>query len=134
MTRQYGVSQLYVDSVSLIYMVVFVLFNFQADWLLDQVSFRGGILLGAWLTAIGALVRVGINRGLWLVLLGQGLLSLAQPLILNSCTKVAWQWFTEPNVQSLPAASGHRPAHHLQYCRHRHRLRAALPHRRRAGS
>ncbi|KAK2572381.1 Solute carrier family 49 member A3 [Acropora cervicornis] len=69
-------------------------------WILDVLGLRTGILLGAWLNGIGAVVRilsgmefVPSNFRFLVVVIGQTLAALAQPFLLCAPTKLAGVWF-----------------------------------------
>ena len=52
-------------------MVVYILFNFPANYALDKIGLRFGVILGTLLTAIGMWVKVLVNFHFNWVLVGQ---------------------------------------------------------------
>jgi cyanate permease len=90
--RHFDVSEGAVGWLSQVFPLLYVALAIPAGLALDR-RFRGALLLGAWLTALGGLVRLGSDT-FAAALAGQILIAIAQPLILNAVTKVA--------VTSLP--------------------------------
>ena len=89
----YGVSPLAIDSLSLIFMLIFLLVCIPASWVVDTRGLRAGLGTGAVLTAIFSLMKGIFPENFVLVAAAQTGLAVAQPFILNSATKVAAQWF-----------------------------------------
>ena len=58
----YGVGSSAISSIGVIFMAVFVLFNFPANIALDSIGLRFGVILGTSLTVAGMWVKVLINR------------------------------------------------------------------------
>ncbi|XP_060771110.1 solute carrier family 49 member A3 [Neoarius graeffei] len=91
-----------VNWLSVVYMVVAVPLSFITTWMLDTLGLCCTMILGSWLNMAGAVVRVvGVLSYLPqytmfpVVMTGQTLCSLAQPLIIFSPTKLAALWFPE---------------------------------------
>lgn len=84
--QHYGVSVSTVGWLAEIFPLIYVVVALPAGMLLDR-WFRGWLAIGAGLTAAGALLR--IDAGFGRVLAGQVVIALAQPLVLNSVTKLA---------------------------------------------
>lgn len=96
----YGESVNAINWLSIVFLLCYLLFGLVAVWILDVLGLRTGILLGAWLNAIGAGVRIlsGLdfvlpNIKFIVVMIGQTSASLAQPFLLGSPTKLAALWF-----------------------------------------
>ncbi|XP_041476852.1 solute carrier family 49 member A3-like isoform X1 [Lytechinus variegatus] len=89
-----------VNWLSTIYMVT-TPFGFVAVWLLDSYGLAPVIILGACCNTVGIVIRyVSVfsffsNYRYLVVMVGQGLASLAQPCFLFTPTKVAAVWFPE---------------------------------------
>jgi len=101
--RFYGVSDLSIGLLSMIFMVTFILFSVPASWVIDTYGLKVGVGVGAALTAV-----FGLTRGLFatdyrLVLASQVLASVGQPFIANAVTTVASKWFP---VDERATASG----------------------------
>ncbi len=89
----YGVSELGVGLLSLIFMIVYIFVSFPASWVIDTYGVRVGVGIGAALTGIFGLVRGLIGSNYTLVLVAQIMLAIAQPFILNAVTTIAARWF-----------------------------------------
>lgn len=89
----YGVSDLAIAVLPMTFMLVFIPLSLPAAWVIDTYGFRRAMSVGVILMSI-----FGIGRGLAgdsypLVLLATIGIAVAQPLLLNSWTKVAANWF-----------------------------------------
>ncbi len=89
----YGVSELSIGLLSLIFMVVYILVSFPASWVIDTYGVRVGVGIGAALTGIFGLVRGFVGSDYGLVLFAQIILAIAQPFILNAITTLSARWF-----------------------------------------
>jgi predicted MFS family arabinose efflux permease len=90
--RHYGVSVSTVGWLAEIFPLLYVVVALPAGVLLDR-WFRGWLSVGAVLTAAGALLR--LDGGFGRVLLGQVVIAVAQPFVLNALTKVASGYLPE---------------------------------------
>uniref|UniRef100_A0A8C4A730 Major facilitator superfamily (MFS) profile domain-containing protein n=1 Tax=Denticeps clupeoides TaxID=299321 RepID=A0A8C4A730_9TELE len=97
-----GVSLYQVNWLSMVYMVVAIPVSCGTTWMIDKWGLRITLVLGSWLNMIGSIVRMtGALATVpdWLrfplVLVGQTVCSLAQPLVIFSPTKLAALWFPE---------------------------------------
>ncbi|TSK45880.1 Major facilitator superfamily domain-containing protein 7 [Bagarius yarrelli] len=91
-----------VNWLSVVYMVVAIPLSFITTWMLDTWGLRPTMILGSWLNMAGSVLRVvGVLSYLpvytWfpIVMTGQVLCALAQPLVIFSPTKLAALWFPE---------------------------------------
>eukprot|EP01102_Stenamoeba_stenopodia_P022343 TRINITY_DN9270_c0_g1_i1.p1 TRINITY_DN9270_c0_g1~~TRINITY_DN9270_c0_g1_i1.p1 ORF type:complete len:481 (-),score=85.98 TRINITY_DN9270_c0_g1_i1:115-1557(-) len=93
----YGVTPFWVDSLSLVFMVAYIPCFFLASWSLDSIGLRFGLIVGALITAMGAVIRAGAVTGdtFWVLFVGQTLCAIAQPFILNAPAKLAANWFPD---------------------------------------
>jgi predicted MFS family arabinose efflux permease len=82
----YGVSEEAIGWLSQVFPLLYVVLAIPAGVLLDR-HFRPSLLAGAWLTALGGAVRLGADA-FAVALIGQLIIAVAQPLILNAITKV----------------------------------------------
>lgn len=85
--RHYGVSETSIGALSAVFPLVYVVLALPAGVLLDKL-FRGSIVLGAGLTALGGLLRL-VGDGYGWALAGQLVVAIAQPLVTNSVAKLA---------------------------------------------
>nr|XP_061793320.1 solute carrier family 49 member A3-like [Nerophis lumbriciformis] len=90
-----------INWLSVVYMVVSIPLSVGTTWMLDTVGLRFTIVLGAWLNMLGAVLRIcggppdGFKIPYELVMAGQTLAALAQPLIIFTPTKMAALWFPD---------------------------------------
>uniref|UniRef100_A0A667YAR1 Solute carrier family 49 member 3 n=1 Tax=Myripristis murdjan TaxID=586833 RepID=A0A667YAR1_9TELE len=91
-----------INWLSLVYMVVAIPLSFGTTWMLDTLGLRITLIVGSWLNMFGALLRLvgslqslGISAVYPVVMVGQTLGALAQPLIIFTPTKLAALWFPE---------------------------------------
>lgn len=89
----YGVSELSIGLLSLIFMVVYVFVSFPASWIIDTHGIRVGVGIGAVLTGVFGLVRGLMGSDYNWVLMAQIAIAIGQPFILNAVTTVAARWF-----------------------------------------
>jgi predicted MFS family arabinose efflux permease len=90
---RYGVSESAIGWLAQVFPLLYVVLAIPCGLLLDR-WFRGALIAGAVLTAVGAVVRlIGDNFG-WL-LAGQILASVAQPLVLNAVTGITGRYLAE---------------------------------------
>ncbi len=99
----YGVSDLSIGLLSMIFMIVYIFVSIPASWVIDTYGMRVAVGAGAILTAIFGLMRGLEASSYTMVLVSQIGLAIGQPFILNSVTKVAARWFP---VQERATASG----------------------------
>ena len=90
--EHYGVSESAIGWLAEIFPLLYVVLALPAGDLLDR-WFRPSLLFGAWLTAGGAVLRLG--GGYDAALAGQILIAVAQPFVLNALTKVV-SGYVEP--------------------------------------
>ncbi|XP_071362736.1 solute carrier family 49 member A3 [Trachinotus anak] len=91
-----------INWLSMVYMVVAIPLSFGTTWMLDTLGLRITLILGSGLNMFGALLRfLGTLPGTddktryMVVILGQTLGALAQPLIIFTPTKLAALWFPD---------------------------------------
>lgn len=108
-SETYDVSLLMVELCSLVFMATYVPCVFPSNYLMDHYGLKTGLLTGIALTAVGAVVRIGAFYSFYFALLGQGIASLAQPLLLNAPPKLSATWFSptsRPLATTIGVASG----------------------------
>lgn len=89
----YDVSETAIGWLAQVFPLLYVVLAIPAGRVLDR-SFRGGLAAGALLTLLGACVRLVADDFTW-VLIGQVLISVAQPLVLNAITGVTSAYLAE---------------------------------------
>ncbi|MFX1318623.1 MAG: MFS transporter [Promethearchaeota archaeon] len=88
----YGVTELDVALLSLIFMAVYIPVSIPSAYLIDSKGFRYAAGVGAIITAVFAVFRVFAPNYLLLLALSGGI-AIGQPFVFNSPTKIARRWF-----------------------------------------
>jgi MFS family permease len=99
----YGVSDLSIGLLSMIFMIVYVFVSIPASWVIDTYGLRLAVGIGAALTGIFGLMRGLAASNYTLVMVAQIGIAIGQPFILNALTTVAARWFP---VRERATASG----------------------------
>ncbi|MGZ5384882.1 MAG: MFS transporter, partial [Acidimicrobiia bacterium] len=99
----YGVGELEIGLLSIVFMVVFIVVSIPASYVIDTYGIRIGIGIGAVLTGV-----FGLTRGLYAdaytpVLISQIGLAVGQPFVMNAITKTGARWF--PLTERATAAA-----------------------------
>ena len=89
----YGVSDLAIGLLSLVFMVVFIVVSIPASWVIDTVGIRVGVGIGAVLTGVFGLLRGLFAADYTWVLVSQIGIAVGQPFVLNAIAKLAGRWF-----------------------------------------
>ncbi|MGD8555165.1 MAG: MFS transporter, partial [Anaerolineales bacterium] len=89
----YGVSDLEIGLLSLIFMAVYIFVSIPASWVIDTYGIRLAVGIGAVLTGVFGLLRGLMGADYTMVLVSQIGIAIGQPFILNAVTKVAARWF-----------------------------------------
>jgi cyanate permease len=89
----YGVSDLSIGLLSMVFMIAYVVVALPASWVIDTYGFRTAVGIGAALTGVFGLMRGLVADSYPLVLVAQIGIAVGQPFILNAVTKVAARWF-----------------------------------------
>lgn len=91
--RFYGVSELQIGLLSMIFMLIYIFISIPASYIIDTYGIRIGIGIGALLTGIFGFAK-GLHPDSYTVMcISQIGLAVAQPFILNACTRLAAEWF-----------------------------------------
>jgi len=93
--RFYGVSDLSIGLLSLVFMVVYVVVSIPASWAIDTYGIRRAVGIGAALTGVFGLLRGWVATSYSAVLLAQVGIAIGQPFIQNAVTTVAARWFPQ---------------------------------------
>jgi len=89
----YGVSDLSIGMLSMIFMIVYIVVSIPASWVIDTYGLRTAVGIGAALTGLFGLMRGLVASSYPLVLVAQVGIAIGQPFILNAVTTVAARWF-----------------------------------------
>ncbi len=105
----YGVSDLSIGLLSMIFMIVYLIVSIPASWAIDTWGFRIAVGIGAVLTGVFGLMRGLMASSFTWVFVAQIGLAVGQPFILNAVTKVAARWFplTRASNRFRPGFAGH---------------------------
>jgi MFS family permease len=89
----YGVSDLQIGLLAMVFMIVFIPLSLPASWVIDTYGFRLAVGIGVVLMGVFGLLRglAGANYGL--VLAASIGIAVAQPFLLNAWTTVPAKWF-----------------------------------------
>lgn len=101
--KYYGVSNLSIALLSMIFMIVYIVVSIPASWTIDTYGFKVAVGIGAVLTGVFGLIRGLAADNYTLVLISQIGIAIGQPFILNALTKVAARWYP---IQERATASG----------------------------
>lgn len=106
-THFYGVTNVMVDWLSVVYMVAYIPLIFPATWLLDRRGLRVTALLGAGLNCAGAWLKCASPApGLfWVTMAAQVVCSVAQVFILGLPSRIASVWFGPREVSTACATA-----------------------------
>jgi len=94
-TEYYGVSDLKIGLLSMVFMIVFVPLSLPASWAIDTLGFKKAVGFGAVLMGVFGVLRGLAGADYTLALLCTVGLAVAQPFLMNAWTKVAANWFPE---------------------------------------
>lgn len=87
-----GVSELKVVLLATMFPLIYIPVSIPAGFLIDRKGFRFAVLLGALLTTVFSVLRLFADNYV-LVLIGMIGISVGQPFVLNSITKLVSAWF-----------------------------------------
>lgn len=99
----YGVSDLNIGLLSMVFMIVFIVVSLPASWVIDTYGIRVAVGIGAVLTGLFGLLRGLTPQNYAFVLISQIMIAIGQPFILNAITTVAARWFP---IKERATASG----------------------------
>ena len=89
----YGVSDLSIGLLSMIFMIVYIVMSIPASWVIDTYGIRVAVGIGVVMTGIFGLLRGILAPNYTFVLIAQIGIAIGQPFILNAITTVAARWF-----------------------------------------
>lgn len=79
--------------LSMIYLLMYIPVNPFAIWLIEKKGIRVSFITGVVIQTLGFWLRTLINYSFSFVIVGQIMLSIGQPIIVNMCTKLSANWF-----------------------------------------
>lgn len=89
----FGETTTVVNIVSYSFYVIFILFSFPSNYVIDVQGCRRGMLIGTLLTTIGMIIKCFINYGFYIAIIGQVFAAVGQPFLINMPAKLAAVWF-----------------------------------------
>lgn len=93
--RFYGVSELAIGFLAMVFMVVYVPLSIPVAWLIDRWGFHKAVGFGSVLFTVFAWVRALAGSSYAVALVGTIGLAVAQPFFLNAWTKMPAHWHPE---------------------------------------
>lgn len=97
MQHQYGVDELTASLLVLPFPLLYVFLSIPSGRLIDVYGYRKVVGMGALVTALGSLIRLDTAHFASLVV-GQVVIALAQPFVVNGINKLVADWFEEEEV------------------------------------
>jgi MFS family permease len=92
-TEFYGVTDLQIGLLAMIFMIVYIPMSLPVSWAIDTWGFYKTVSLGAILMAVFGVLRGLLGSSYMAVLICTIGLAVSQPFIMNSWTKVAARWY-----------------------------------------
>ncbi len=89
----YGVTDLKIGLLAMIFMIVFVPLSLPASWVIDTLGFRRAVSIGAIMMGIFGVLRGLAGANYTLALISTIGIAIGQPFLLNSWTKMPALWF-----------------------------------------
>ena len=91
--ERYGVTDQQIGLLAMLFMYIYLPLAIPASWLIDTWGFKKSVALGAILMGVFGLIRGILTQDYSMALIATIGISAAQPLFLNSGTKLAANWF-----------------------------------------
>lgn len=91
--QYYGVTDLKIGLLSMVFMIAFIPLSIPASWMIDKYGFKIAVGLGAVMMGVFSLARGFAGDNFSLVLLSTIGIAAAQPFLLNAWTTVPAKWF-----------------------------------------
>jgi len=89
----FGVSDMEIGLLAMLFMYIYIPFSIPASWAIDTWGFKKSVSLGAIMMGVFGLLRGIFTQNYTLAIIMTIGLAVAQPLFLNSGTKLAANWF-----------------------------------------
>jgi len=93
--KAYGISETTFLISSMVNVIVYLPMTVPASYILNKYGAGVGITIAMGLTIVGCWIAVLINYGFWITIVGQIIMSMGQPLILNCVSQVSNTWFAQ---------------------------------------
>ncbi len=89
----YGVSDLRIGLLAMIFMIVYIPLSIPVSWMIDTLGYRRSVSIGAGIMAVFGLLRGVFAANYTIVLITTIALAVSQPFLMNSISTVAAKWF-----------------------------------------
>jgi MFS family permease len=99
----YGVSDLRIGLLAMLFMIVYVPLSIPVSWMIDTLGYRKSVNIGVGIMAVFGLLRGVFAANYTVVLITTIALAVSQPFMMNSISTVAAKWFP---IQERATASG----------------------------
>lgn len=70
--QAYGVGDFQINLIANLYLILFLPGMFLASYAFDRLGLRYGLIIGATMQGVGAILKYFLNYGFWIVFVGQG--------------------------------------------------------------
>lgn len=78
----------------MIFPIMYVLLSVHAGSLIDRVGYKKIVSIGSIIMLIGSIIRI-YHSSFWVVFVGQMIIAISQPYIINGISKIVADWFPE---------------------------------------
>jgi MFS family permease len=102
-SKFYGVTDLRIGLLAMIFMIVYVPLSIPVSWMIDTMGYRKSVSIGVAIMAVFGLLRGVFAANYTVVLITTIALAVSQPFMMNSISTVAAKWFP---IQERATASG----------------------------
>ncbi len=89
----YGVSELRIGFLAMVFMIVYIPLSMPISWMVDTMGYRKSVSIGAVTMGVFALLRGVFATNYTLVFIATLGLAVSQPFMMNSISTVAAKWF-----------------------------------------
>jgi MFS family permease len=89
----YGVSELQIGFLAMVFMIVYIPLSIPISWMVDTMGYRKSVSIGAAVMGVFALLRGTFATNYTLVFIATLGLAVSQPFMMNSISTVAAKWF-----------------------------------------
>ncbi|MDO9546299.1 MAG: MFS transporter [Pelolinea sp.] len=90
----YGVTDLQIGMLSMLFMIAFIPLSIPASWVIDTYGYRAAVSIGAVMMGVFGLLRGFAGSNYTLVFWSTVGIAIAQPFLLNAWTTVPAKWFS----------------------------------------
>ena len=91
--KVYNINDFVINYYAFSYVAFCLILNIPSVYILDKYGLKVGVIIGMLLNVSGLLLRTLINYNLLFSILGQTLLAMAAPFVINSPSKFSKNWF-----------------------------------------